>query len=205
MLSFAEQHKSSQLCSFLRHTPRLSEGKVCFVGQRRSTSANSDADSTLMKLPPSIAVLSCNPQSPRLRPVCCRCRATAKCRLLHSSQVPLLPYAFGVWPLLPSRWKAHGRRTTRVSLFGTASVIRAGGLRVGPRPKLPVTTTTGPGRYWRSKAAQSEELSLPHLLTAYLASGSGAPNRKGLDHYSRVVDTALEAGIRPFCTLFPRP
>jgi beta-glucosidase len=32
--------------------------------------------------------------------------------------------------------------------------------------------------------------------------GTGAPNSKGLDHYSRVVDAALEAGIRPFCTLY---
>lgn len=32
--------------------------------------------------------------------------------------------------------------------------------------------------------------------------GTGAPNPKGLDHYSRVVDTALAAGIRPFCTLY---
>ncbi len=32
--------------------------------------------------------------------------------------------------------------------------------------------------------------------------GTGAPNAKGLDHYSRVVDAALEAGIRPFCTLY---
>jgi beta-glucosidase len=34
------------------------------------------------------------------------------------------------------------------------------------------------------------------------ASGSGPPNQKGLDHYSRVVDAVLEAGIRPFCTLY---
>ncbi len=33
-------------------------------------------------------------------------------------------------------------------------------------------------------------------------SGTGAPNQQGLDHYSRVVDAALEAGIRPFCTLY---
>ena len=33
-------------------------------------------------------------------------------------------------------------------------------------------------------------------------SGTGAANMKGLDHYSRVVDAALEAGIRPFCTLY---
>jgi beta-glucosidase len=32
--------------------------------------------------------------------------------------------------------------------------------------------------------------------------GTGAPNSKGLDHYSRVVDAALEAAIRPFCTLY---
>ena len=34
-------------------------------------------------------------------------------------------------------------------------------------------------------------------------SGTGAPNAKGLDHYSRVVDAALEAGIRPL--LYPLP
>ena len=32
--------------------------------------------------------------------------------------------------------------------------------------------------------------------------GVGAPNQKGLDHYSRLVDTMLEAGIRPFCTMY---
>jgi beta-glucosidase len=32
--------------------------------------------------------------------------------------------------------------------------------------------------------------------------GAGAPNQKGLDHYKRVMDTVLEAGIRPFCTLY---
>ena len=32
--------------------------------------------------------------------------------------------------------------------------------------------------------------------------GTGAPNQKGLDHYKRLVDTLLEAGIRPFCTLY---
>jgi len=33
-------------------------------------------------------------------------------------------------------------------------------------------------------------------------SGTGAPNQKGLDHYRRLVDALLEAGIRPFCTLY---
>jgi beta-glucosidase len=32
--------------------------------------------------------------------------------------------------------------------------------------------------------------------------GVGAVNQKGLDHYSRLVDRVLEAGIRPFCTLY---
>ncbi len=32
--------------------------------------------------------------------------------------------------------------------------------------------------------------------------GRGAANQKGIDHYSRVVDLLLEAGIRPFCTLY---
>ena len=32
--------------------------------------------------------------------------------------------------------------------------------------------------------------------------GTGAPNQRGLDHYSRLADTILEAGIRPFCTLY---
>lgn len=32
--------------------------------------------------------------------------------------------------------------------------------------------------------------------------GTGAANAKGLDHYSRLVDAVLEAGIRPFCTLY---
>jgi beta-glucosidase len=32
--------------------------------------------------------------------------------------------------------------------------------------------------------------------------GIGAPNMKGLDHYSRLVDTLLAAGIRPWCTMY---
>ncbi|HUO99857.1 MAG TPA: GH1 family beta-glucosidase [Rhizomicrobium sp.] len=32
--------------------------------------------------------------------------------------------------------------------------------------------------------------------------GTGAPNPKGLDHYSRLVDALLAAGIRPSCTLY---
>ncbi len=32
--------------------------------------------------------------------------------------------------------------------------------------------------------------------------GTGAPNTKGIDHYSRLVDALLEAGIRPFCTIY---
>jgi beta-glucosidase len=32
--------------------------------------------------------------------------------------------------------------------------------------------------------------------------GVGAPNPKGLDHYSRLVDALLEADIRPFCTIY---
>ncbi len=34
------------------------------------------------------------------------------------------------------------------------------------------------------------------------ATGTGTPNKKGLDHYSRLVDTLLSVGIRPFCTLY---
>jgi beta-glucosidase len=32
--------------------------------------------------------------------------------------------------------------------------------------------------------------------------GTGAPNTKGIDFYSRFVDKLLEAGIRPWCTLY---
>ncbi len=32
--------------------------------------------------------------------------------------------------------------------------------------------------------------------------GTGAPNLKGLDYYSRLVDALLAAGIRPWCTLY---
>ncbi len=33
-------------------------------------------------------------------------------------------------------------------------------------------------------------------------SGIGAPNMKGIDHYSRVLDAMLENGLRPFCTIY---
>ncbi len=32
--------------------------------------------------------------------------------------------------------------------------------------------------------------------------GTGPANPKGIDHYSRLVDALLEAGIRPFCTIY---
>lgn len=32
--------------------------------------------------------------------------------------------------------------------------------------------------------------------------GTGVPNPKGIDHYSRFVDALLAAGIRPFCTVY---
>jgi beta-glucosidase len=32
--------------------------------------------------------------------------------------------------------------------------------------------------------------------------GTGTPNMKGIDHYSRLVDALLEAGIRPWCTMY---
>ena len=32
--------------------------------------------------------------------------------------------------------------------------------------------------------------------------GTGAPNMKGIDHYSRFVDVMLENGLRPFCTIY---
>ena len=32
--------------------------------------------------------------------------------------------------------------------------------------------------------------------------GTGAPNMKGIDHYSRLVDVLLENNIRPFCTIY---
>jgi beta-glucosidase len=33
-------------------------------------------------------------------------------------------------------------------------------------------------------------------------SGTGNPNQSGIDHYSRLLDMLLEAGIRPFCTIY---
>ena len=33
-------------------------------------------------------------------------------------------------------------------------------------------------------------------------SGVGAPNMQGIDHYSRLADTLLAAGIRPWCTMY---
>ena len=38
--------------------------------------------------------------------------------------------------------------------------------------------------------------------TRIFPTGTGAPNPKGLDFYSRMVDALLEAGIQPFCTLY---
>src|SRR5262249_60870918 len=34
--------------------------------------------------------------------------------------------------------------------------------------------------------------------------GTGQPNPKGIDFYSRLVDALLAAGIEPFATLYPR-
>ena len=35
-----------------------------------------------------------------------------------------------------------------------------------------------------------------------LPNGTGQPNCKGLDYYSRLADALLDAGIRPFCTIY---
>jgi len=35
-----------------------------------------------------------------------------------------------------------------------------------------------------------------------LPEGTGKVNQKGLDYYSRLADALLEAGIRPFCTIY---
>jgi beta-glucosidase len=35
-----------------------------------------------------------------------------------------------------------------------------------------------------------------------LPEGTGKVNQKGIDYYSRLVDALLEAGIRPFCTIY---
>lgn len=32
--------------------------------------------------------------------------------------------------------------------------------------------------------------------------GKGTPNQKGVDHYKRVVDALLQAGVQPYCTLY---
>jgi beta-glucosidase len=40
--------------------------------------------------------------------------------------------------------------------------------------------------------------SWPRILPA----GTGPVNQKGLDYYSRLVDALMEAGIRPFCTIY---
>jgi len=41
-------------------------------------------------------------------------------------------------------------------------------------------------------------LSWPRILPG----GSGEPNRKGIDYYGRLIDALLDAGIRPFPTLY---
>jgi beta-glucosidase len=41
-------------------------------------------------------------------------------------------------------------------------------------------------------------ISWAHLQPA----GTGAPNIRGIDHYSRFVDALLEAGIRPWYTMY---
>ena len=33
-------------------------------------------------------------------------------------------------------------------------------------------------------------------------SGTGAPNMRGIDHYSRFIDALLSNGLRPFCTIY---
>ena len=62
-------------------------------------------------------------------------------------------------------------------------------------------------RLWKSDVELMRELG----LTAYrfsvswsrvLPEGTGRVNRAGLDFYSRLVDALLEAGIRPFATLY---
>ncbi|HSF80614.1 MAG TPA: GH1 family beta-glucosidase [Anaerolineales bacterium] len=60
---------------------------------------------------------------------------------------------------------------------------------------------------WQSDLALMKELGLQayRFSVAWprvLPSGTGALNRQGLDFYSRLVDSLLEAGIQPFVTLY---
>ena len=48
-----------------------------------------------------------------------------------------------------------------------------------------------------NQKSQRFSISWPRIQPA----GTGAPNMKGIDHYSRFVDALLEAGIRPWCTM----
>jgi beta-glucosidase len=49
-----------------------------------------------------------------------------------------------------------------------------------------------------NQRSQRFSISWPRIQPA----GTGAPNMKGIDHYSRFVDALLESGIRPWCTMY---
>lgn len=79
-----------------------------------------------------------------------------------------------------------------------------------------------PGKVWEGHTGRTacdhyhrfgEDIELMQLLglqayrfsiswTRLLPTGQGKVNSRGLDFYDRLIDALLEAGIRPFCTLF---
>jgi len=100
------------------------------------------------------------------------------------------------------RWKARGTRTAKANRSGTGSLIRLA--KSGA-----VTGDVACDQYhlYSQDIALAKSLNLKSYRfsiswTRIQATGVGAPNMKGIDHYSRFVDALLAAGIRPWCTMF---
>jgi beta-glucosidase len=89
----------------------------------------------------------------------------------------------------PSVWDAFSKRTGAVFEGHTGDVACDHYHRY--REDVALMKRLGVGSYRFS-------VSWPRVLPA----GMGAPNRKGLDFYSRLVDELLGNGIQPLCTVF---
>ncbi len=123
---------------------------------------------------------------------------------LRRSRKPVFPRDFcGVWRLLPIRPKAHGTQDGKGESIWDRFSHRVGKIKGG------ATADTSCDQYHRYR----EDLAILKQLNqkSYRFStswgriqptGTGPVNQKGLDHYSRLTDAVLEAGIRPFCTIY---
>ncbi len=120
-------------------------------------------------------------------------KSTAPASLITSS---------GAWPQPPTRSKVHGTSTAKANPTGTTSPTPSERSRAVPLETSPAINTTAIKKTSPSSSASTKRAiaSQPHGRA--FNPPEPAPRTKPASTNSRLVDALLEAGIRPFCTLY---